>query len=104
MKIVVKTIKGETFDLEIQTTDTVLQLKQKIEAAKGFPINTQKLIFKGVQLTNEGETVDNLKIKEGDFIVVMSFKPPVVQQQHPKPEEVKKDEQKVKEPEKKNLI
>ena len=70
MKISVKTLSGETFQIEISENDTVLNIKTKIREFKGFEESTQKLLRKG-QLLNDENTVAQLKIVEGDFFVVM---------------------------------
>jgi UV excision repair protein RAD23 len=73
MKITVKTIKGELIPLEVEPTNTVLEVKERLQAAKGFEVAGQKLILKGKQ-TSDNETLGQLEIKEGDFMVVMVSK------------------------------
>jgi hypothetical protein len=46
-------------------------LKEKVKTEKGFPIESQKIIFKG-KTTNNEDTIEKLGIKETDFLVVMS--------------------------------
>lgn len=45
-------------------------MKTKIKDQKGFDVEAQKLVFKGKNTVN-GETIETLGIKEGDFMVVM---------------------------------
>ncbi|CAD8093938.1 unnamed protein product [Paramecium sonneborni] len=70
MKIIIKTLSGQTFDLEIQQTDTVLKIKEKIEQVKQFEVAQQKLLRKGTLLL-DNQTVGELGFQEKDFIVVM---------------------------------
>ncbi|CAD8101394.1 unnamed protein product [Paramecium sonneborni] len=70
MKIIIKTLSGQTFELEVQQTDTVLNIKEKIEQVKQFEIGQQKLLRKGTLLLND-QTVGELGIQEKDFLVVM---------------------------------
>ncbi|CAD8186821.1 unnamed protein product [Paramecium octaurelia] len=70
MKIIIKTLSGQTFDIEVQPTETVLNIKEKIEQNKQFEIAQQKLLRKGTLLQNE-QTVAELGLQEKDFLVVM---------------------------------
>lgn len=53
MEIFVKTLTGKTTTVEIQPSDTVLDLKRKIEEQEGIPLDHQRLVLKGRQLLNE---------------------------------------------------
>ncbi|CAD8181588.1 unnamed protein product [Paramecium pentaurelia] len=70
MKIIIKTLSGQTFELEVQQTDSVLNIKEKIEKVKQFEIAQQKLLRKGTLLLDD-QTVGDLGIQEKDFLVVM---------------------------------
>ncbi|CAD8080573.1 unnamed protein product [Paramecium primaurelia] len=70
MKIIIKTLSGQTFELEVQPTDSVLNIKEKIEKVKQFEIAQQKLLRKGTLLLDD-QTVGDLGIQEKDFLVVM---------------------------------
>ena len=49
MQITLKTLQQNTFKVEIEPSQTVAELKNKIEADKGdaFPAEGQKLIYAG---------------------------------------------------------
>lgn len=89
MKISIKTIKGEVFQIEIEPTNTVTlnffykslilnfpqirDLKKKIEEVKNIEVSCQKLILKGANTVDE-QTLESYGVKEGDFLVVMQSK------------------------------
>ncbi|KAF9186435.1 hypothetical protein BGZ51_002021 [Haplosporangium sp. Z 767] len=47
MQITIKTLKQETFKVEVDDSDKVLTIKEKIEKLQGHPVSSQKLIFSG---------------------------------------------------------
>jgi hypothetical protein len=58
MKIVIKTLAKQQFDLEVEETDTVQSVKEKIEEVKAntdteMPAAAQKLIALGKIMENE---------------------------------------------------
>jgi len=59
MQIFVKTLTGSTITINnVQPTDTILVVKQKIKERQGIPINEQRLIFAGKQLDDNGTLMD----------------------------------------------
>lgn len=52
MKIFVKTLTGKTFTLEVEPTDTIENVKVKIEDKEGIPLILQNLAFDGKHLEN----------------------------------------------------
>ncbi|KAL3700606.1 hypothetical protein R1sor_018628 [Riccia sorocarpa] len=76
MKISVKTLKGNHFDLDVSPTDTVIAVKKQIEDTQGkelFPCAQQLLIHQGKVLKDE-TTMDDNKVSENGFLVVMLTK------------------------------
>ena len=74
MKISVKTLKGELFQVEAEGSDKVSDLKAKIEDSKAdHPAARQKLIHSGKVLKDE-QVISELGIAESDFIVCMITK------------------------------
>jgi ubiquitin len=53
MKIFIKTLTGKTFPLDVEDTDTILSVKQKIQDTDGHPVDMQRLIFAGQQVEDD---------------------------------------------------
>lgn len=78
MNITMKPLKGCTFDVEVEPTASIKELKAKVaEAQPEFLVEQQKLILAGRILTDD-LVVQDIGIKPGAFIVVMlaKAKPP----------------------------
>ncbi|ODN82837.1 UV excision repair protein Rad23 [Cryptococcus amylolentus CBS 6039] len=74
VKITFKTVQNKLFTVEAQDSETVADLKQKIQESQTFPAENQKLIYSG-KILNDSSSVESLKIKEKDFLVVMVSRP-----------------------------
>ena len=53
MQVFVKTLIGQTITLEVQDSDTVRMLKEKVRAKEDIPPDQQRLIYSGKQLEDE---------------------------------------------------
>ncbi|CAN4075625.1 unnamed protein product [Withania somnifera] len=76
MKIFVKTLKGSHFEIEVKPQDTVADVKKNIETVQGsdvYPAGQQMLIHQG-KVLKDGTTLEENKVAESNFIVVMLMK------------------------------
>jgi UV excision repair protein RAD23 len=70
MKITLKTMQNQQYSLDVEKTDTVLEVKKKIEAQEKHEVASQKLIFTGKVLEDD-KILDEYNIKENDFLVLL---------------------------------
>ncbi|MCA8900183.1 MAG: hypothetical protein KDA53_02930 [Hyphomonas sp.] len=57
-QLFIKTLTGTTYTLDVEKTDSILAVKEKVEAEAGVPPEQQRLIFAGKELDDTRSLAD----------------------------------------------
>lgn len=67
MQIKIKTLTGKEIELDIEPTDKVERIKEKVEEKEGIPPPQQRLIYAGKQMNDE-KSVQDYKVTGGSVL------------------------------------
>ncbi|KAJ4706783.1 ubiquitin receptor RAD23c-like [Melia azedarach] len=76
MRLLVKSLNGSCFEVEVKAEDTVADLKKQIQIVKGdvYPATQQMLVYQGKVLKDDAITLQDIQVSEHSFVVIMLSK------------------------------
>ena len=69
--IYIKILKCRTIIIEINLSETILMIKNKIKNIEGFEPSQQRLFFKGIELKNNEFTLEDYNIIDKSILCLV---------------------------------
>jgi ubiquitin C len=70
MQIIVKTLTGKTITMKVKGSDTIDNVKNKLQVLEGIPPDQQRLLFNSTEL-EDAQTISDYNIQEGTTLYLV---------------------------------
>eukprot|EP00049_Salpingoeca_infusionum_P005655 m.95035 g.95035 ORF g.95035 m.95035 type:complete len:78 (-) comp13037_c0_seq1:212-445(-) len=67
MLLQIKNLAGRLVEIDVEPTDTIERVKEKVEEKQGIPPEQQRLIYSGKQM-NDDKTIEDYKVPSGAVV------------------------------------
>ena len=68
MKIIVRTLTGRDITLEVEPSDSIMNMKAKFQDQEGIPPYQQRFVFGGRELLEDGHSLSDYKVSRGSVL------------------------------------